>query len=80
MKLIIIEGNDDLVAQIDDYTGPVPRAGEYIHHPRGQQPVPGQFPDGVMSVKVVAYGIIARPQNGEGHFVGAAELFVEISV
>lgn len=79
MKLIIIEGND-LVAQVDDYSGPVPRAGEYIHHPRGEQPAPGLYPDAVMSVKSVAYGIIARPQNGEGHFVGAAEPFAEITV
>lgn len=80
MRLIIIEGHDELVAQVDDYSGPVPRVGEYIHHPRAQQPAPGIYPDGVMSVKVVSYGIIARPQDGEGHFIGAAEPFVEITV
>jgi hypothetical protein len=79
MKLVIIEGNE-VIGQVDDYAGPVPRAGEYIHHPRGEQPVPGLYPDGTISVKVVAYGIIARPRNGEGHFVGAAEPFVEITV
>lgn len=79
MRLFITQENQ-LVADVPDYEGPVPRAGEYIHHPRATEPAPGMYSDGTMSVKSVAYGIIARPQNGEGYFVGAAEPFVEVTV
>jgi hypothetical protein len=78
MRLIITQGNE-LIAEVPDYEGPVPRAGEYIHHPRNDEPEPGML-DGIMSVKAVGYGIIARPQNGEDHFTGAAEPFVEVIV
>ena len=79
MRLIITQGNE-IVAVVDDYQGTVPRAGEYIHHPRGTQPEPGLL-DGFMSVKSVQWGIIARPEDGETrHFIGAAEPFAEVSV
>lgn len=78
MRLIITQGND-LIADVPGYQGPVPARGEYIHHPRGEEPQPGLL-DGFMSVQSVQYGIIARPQNGEGHFVGAAEPFVQVIV
>jgi hypothetical protein len=79
VRLIITQENE-VVADVPDYQGPVPRAGEFIHHPRHVQPGPGYL-DGVMSVKVVSYGIIARPEDGETrHFVGAAEPFVEVIV
>jgi hypothetical protein len=80
MRLIITQGND-LIADIPDYQGPVPPRGEYIHRPSlgDTEPRPGLH-DGFMSVQSVQYGIIARPQNGEGHFVGAAEPFVEVIV
>jgi hypothetical protein len=80
VRLIITE-SDQIVADIPDYQGPVPRAGEYIHHPREEQPEPGLSPDHVMSVKLVSYGIIARPADEDvKHFVGAAEPFVEVVV
>jgi hypothetical protein len=79
MRLIITQENQ-VVADIPDYQGPVPRVGEFIHHPCHAQPGPGYL-DGVMSVWAVSYGIIARPEDGEtGHFVGAAEPFVEVIV
>jgi hypothetical protein len=79
VRLIITQDNE-VVADVPDYQGPVPRVGEYIHHPRQVQPGPGYL-DNVVSVKVVSYGIIARPEDGETrHFVGAAEPFVEVIV
>lgn len=80
MRLIITQGNE-LIAEIPDYQGPVPPRGEYIHRPGlgSIEPQPG-LGDNFMSVKSVQYGIIARPQDGEGHFVGAAEPFVEVCV
>ena len=77
MKLIIVEApGSTLVAEVDNYTGPIPRPGEYIVHP----PL---HPDGmpnVMGVKTVTYGILARPQHGESYFVGDPEPYVEIHV
>jgi hypothetical protein len=78
MRLIISQDNQ-VVAVIEGYEGPVPRAGEFIHRPAGREPVPG-LSDGFMSVKVVQYGIIARPRNGENYFTGAAEPFAEVIV
>jgi hypothetical protein len=82
MKLIIRE-SDGLVAEIEDYRGPIPRAGEYIFHP----PLDDDgFSDlsvhgtNVMSVKSVTYGIITRPRKGENHFVGRPGPVVEIWV
>jgi hypothetical protein len=80
MRLIITEDNQ-LVADVRDYDGPVPRPGDYIHHPRSTEPVPGLHDDGFMQVKRVDWGIIARPgQKSVKHFVGAAEPFVEVIV
>jgi hypothetical protein len=67
-----------VVAKVDDYTGPIPRPGEYIVHP----PL---YPDrqmsaNVMGVKTVTYGILARAEGNEGLFVGNAEPYVEIHV
>jgi hypothetical protein len=79
MRLIITQENQ-VVADIPDYQGTVPRVGEHVHRPRGPQPVPGLL-DGFMSVKSVVWGIIARPDDDETkHFVGAAEPFVEVIV
>lgn len=78
MRLIIIQENQ-LVADVRDYEGPVPRPGDYIHHPRGTEPVPGLHTDGVMQVKLVSWGIIGRGA-GLPHFTGAAEPFAEVIV
>lgn len=82
MKLIIVEApSSTLVAEIDDYAGPIPRPGEYIVHPplRGGEESPGLLRN-VMSVKTVTYGILARPAPGTDHFVGRSEPYVEIHV
>jgi hypothetical protein len=79
VRLIITQDNQ-AIALVEDYEGPVPRVGDSVHHPRGTEPVPGLFSDGTMIVKHVGWGIIARPRNGEGHFVGGAEPFVEVIV
>lgn len=39
LRLVISEGNE-LVALVEDYEGPVPRAGEYVHRPRTGEPAP----------------------------------------
>jgi hypothetical protein len=80
MRLIITQDNQ-LVADVPDYEGPVPRPGDYIHHPTETEPAPGLYPDGTMIVKQVGWGIIARPgRKSVKHFVGAAEPFVEVIV
>jgi hypothetical protein len=79
VRLIITHGGE-VVADIPGYDGPVPRAGEYVVRPRGREPERGLGED-VMSVKVVSYGIIARPEDGKAKcFTGAAEPFVEVIV
>lgn len=78
MRLVITQDNE-VIAEVADYAGPVPRVGEYVHHPRGRQPQVGLL-DHFMRVKSVAWGIIARPDGEGGHFVGAAEPFVEVVV
>ncbi len=79
MKLIIVKvpGNT-LVAQIDDYTGQIPRPGEYITHPP-LSPSRHFGPPNVMGVKSVTYGILAR-EPGLGHYTGSTEPYVEIHV
>jgi hypothetical protein len=83
VKLIITEMDEgpQTVAVVDDYTGPIPRPGEYIVHPPLEPGIdaPGSFSN-VMGVKSVTYGILARPENDEDHFVGRAEPYVEIRV
>lgn len=79
MRLIITHGGE-VVAEIAAYDGPVPRVGEYVVRPRGGEPERG-LGEHVMSVKVVSYGIIARPEDGKtGRFTGAAGPFVEVIV
>jgi len=81
MKLIIRE-HDGLVAQVDDYDGPVPRTGDYIFHPPLDDTGTGNLSvhgTSVMSVKTVIWGIIAR-KPGLDHFTGRAEPMVEIWV
>lgn len=84
MKLIIVASSGhQLVAEVDDYTGPIPREGEHIFHPplAPAENTPENAP--LMSftqVKWVAYGIIARPGNGERHFTGLDEPFVVVHV
>lgn len=77
MRLIISQGSD-VVALVEDYDGPVPRAGEYVIRPKGDHPTPG-LADEFMLVKAVSYGIIGR-EHLAPHFVGAAQPFVEVIV
>lgn len=84
MQLIIVESpGSTLVAKIDDYTGPIPHPGEYIFHPPlnpAENTADRAVHMNVMSVKTVTYGIIARPDAGQDHFIGNAEPFVEVHV
>ena len=75
MKLIIKQGRD-LIAVIEDYTGPIPRVGEYIFHPPLDDDGYGTGING--TVATVTYGILARPTSGHGHFVGRSEQVVEV--
>jgi hypothetical protein len=82
MKLIITGDTGEIVAQVNNFTGPIPRKGEYIYHP----PLRADYaPSNVMRVKAVTHSILARPSHGEKHFVGAEKIagnepYVEISV
>lgn len=78
-----IRSNEGLVGQIEDYAGPIPRAGEYIFHPPlhddgiSDLSVHGTS---VMSVKTVTYGILTRPSDGEKHFTGRPVQVIEVWV
>ena len=76
MQLTIIHGNGDVIAEIQDYAGPIPRVGEYIYHPP-LNPRRGDFQN-VMHVRTVRYGILTRA--GGPHFTGNADPYVEIVV
>jgi hypothetical protein len=81
MKLIIRD-NDGLVAQIDNYDGQVPRAGDYIFYPPMDDTGTGDISTrstNVMSVKTVTWGIIMR-EPGFGYFTGRTEQIVEVWV
>lgn len=82
MRLIISTGNGEHpVAVVDDYQGPVPRAGDSIHYPQDGEPSPGVCLDGFMTVRAVMWGIVARdPCRVRGWMVGAEEPFVEVIV
>lgn len=74
MRLVIVQDNA-LLARIDNYEGPVPRAGEYVYIP--QQGDYGHDdtkpPVNVVSVKTVTYNILARPRTRPAaglHYVG----------
>lgn len=82
--LLVIMQEGDVVARIEDYTGPVPRQGDALFLPplddkggTAELTFPGC---NVMTVKSVAWGIIARPRNGEKHFVGRPEPMAEVWV
>lgn len=80
MKLIV-NSREGIIGEIEDYAGPVPRAGEYIFHPPLEEDGFTAH-GGVMSVKSVTYGILTRyPLAGEpAHFTGLAEPYVEVFV
>lgn len=71
-----------VIADIPEWNGPVPSQGDYIHRPADGQ---GMYPDSVMTVKSVSWGIIARPASrlaGEATrpFTAASEPFAEVHV
>lgn len=78
MRLVITEGGE-LVADLGEWgEHPVPRAGDYILHPKGSQPQ-GGMADGCCKVKLVQWGIMARPYSSHvKHFVPADEPFIEV--
>lgn len=80
---VIIKQDNELVADIPDYQCEVPRKGDYIFHPPlGDQgdTDPHDFSGIAGCVKAVTWGILARPQNGEGHFTGRHQPFVELTI
>jgi hypothetical protein len=85
MRLVIMQDNA-LLARIDNYEGPVPRAGEYVYVPGTgdyghNDKVP---PANVLQVKTVAWHLMARPgqTSGRDHYVGRSvgEEVVELVV
>ncbi len=82
--LLIIREQDGVVARVENYQGPLPRAGECIFHPPtdddGWSDLSVHGTD-VMSVKTVTYGIITRSKTRElDHFVGRPLNVVEVWV
>jgi hypothetical protein len=82
-RLVIIQGTD-LIADIPDFTGPIPRVGEYI----GRPALDGSYSAGIVGtgqisgcVKVVVHNIMGRDFTGvRGHFIGHDEPFVQVSI
>jgi hypothetical protein len=83
MILIVTQGSD-LIAQDDNYDGPVPRVGEYIFHPEFDDDGTSamSLPSAQIAgcVKTVTYGIYTRPKNGEKHFVGRPVKVVQVTI
>jgi hypothetical protein len=62
-----------LIADVPDYDGPVPVAGQYIFHPPLNPRASGldSWDGGIAGcVRQVSLAIYGRPQNGENHFTG----------
>lgn len=72
---LVITSSEGPVAELDGYTGPVPRPGEYISRPSGH----ARAQPNVMSVKSVTYGILDRAGPTEP-FTAAAQPWVEVWV
>lgn len=72
---LTITCSEGLVAELPDYQGPIPRAGEYISRPSGYDNV---MPN-VMTVRTVTYGILDRA-GPSAPFTAAAEPWVEVFV
>lgn len=78
MKVIITEAGRN-VAIIENWSGPIPRVGEYIFHPLDDA---DQMPVNVKCVKTVTYNILAYPprETSIRHFIGREEPYVLISM
>jgi hypothetical protein len=73
MHMRIIQGGD-LIVDLPDWDGPIPRTGDYIFHP----PLGSRSPEGIAgSVKTVTWRTHDR---GDGEFVQTARPYVEISI
>lgn len=70
---LIVRQENQTVAVVENYDGPVPRKGDYIFHPARDDDGTGDMSTGnggiAGCVKLVTFGIYARPKNGEPHFV-----------
>lgn len=91
MKLKVVQHDPTegtcLIAELEDYDGPVPRVGEYLIHPvwgedglSEPEPFPGHNVTG--QVKAVHYQIYARPPKGVyvSHFVKRFTPYVEVHI
>ncbi len=72
---VIIEQDNETIAVLDNWDGPLPRKDDYIFHPPlngGPEPAEGgHMPGrGVMQVKLVTWGILARPAGNGPWFTG----------
>ena len=88
MLKLVINSAEGLVAVIENYDGPVPRAGDYIFRPPLDDDGVSDLSthgNNVMSVKTVTWGIIMRPpagltDDGPRHFTGRHLPMVEVWV
>ena len=80
LHIRIVSGNE-LVADLPDWPGPVPRAGEYVFHPPfgNQDVIPDQRTGISGSIKTVTWRLYDRTPQGTG-FVQTARPFIEITI
>jgi hypothetical protein len=72
MHMTIIQGSD-VIVDLPEWDGPIPRQGDYIFHPRL-----GNSPEGIAgSVKTVTWRTHDRGPDG---FVMTARPYVEVSI
>jgi len=73
---VMVTQGGETVAVIEEWDGPVPRAGDYIYHPGRSEPEIG----GGIAGKVlqVVWGIYARPRDNAPYFVKSGAPFVEV--
>lgn len=74
-----------LIAELEDYDGPVPRAGEYLIHPAWgstarDEPEPFPAHQIAGTVKAVHYQLYTRPDGDGGEFEKRFEPYVEVHI
>lgn len=72
--------NHELIADLPEWPGPVPRVGDYIFHPPSRPGDDESFANIAGSVKVVKWRILDRPGPDGGEFVMTARPYVEIAI
>lgn len=81
---LVVTQDRETIARISNYRGPVPQVGSYIFHPalsdEGGEDITATNRGIAGCVRVVTYGLYARPRNGEGHFTARSRYYVEVTI